>query len=117
MAELKTSYRQKMVDFEDAPVQKTSTIKEDVLAVLIQQNRWLSAGEICLLLNRSKMPVRDALNSLLDEKLARCTKINRVKVYEASQWTLQKAENSIPKQATTLGLRCSARQRIKLPQS
>ena len=86
MAELKTSYRQKMVDFEDAPVQKTSTIKEDVLAILIQQNRWLSAGEICLLLNRSKTPVRDSLTALLAEKLARCLKINRVKVYEATQW-------------------------------
>jgi hypothetical protein len=86
MAELKTSYRQKMVDFEDAPVQKTSTIKEDVLAILIQQNRWLSAGEICLLLNRSKTPVRDSLTALLAEKLARCLKINRVKVYEASKW-------------------------------
>jgi hypothetical protein len=86
MAELKTSYKQKMVDNEDAPVRKTSTVKEDVLAVLVKEGRWLSAGEICLLLNRSKTPVRDALNDLLADKMACCMTINRLKVYEASKW-------------------------------
>lgn len=96
MKDLRTSFKQEFADSEKASNQKTaktSTMKDDVLAVLVEERRWLSANEICAILRRSKTPIRDCLNELIADKMARSMKINRLMVYEATKWALQKADD------------------------